>query len=206
MNTTLTQLQPINDQFNYDLDIIPHFNGSNYTVTENEPNNSSPLSVSRIWLQGILLTMIGGMGFVSNIGAIIYFSTGKRFGRHFEALMLWLAIWDNIFITCALMAYALPECLQYYKIEHSAYTAYTIPWLVPILHVAITCNILFTIAISVERYVVLCKPLLHRARVGRPSTPYIISIIIIAIIYNLSKFFELETIALDDGLKGKFLN
>ena len=202
MNTNQTGLLSINS----DLNIIQNFNESNYTVTANETNNSSSISIARIWLQGILLTVIGFMGFVGNSGSIIYFSTRKRFGRQFEALMLWLAVWDNIFITCALTAYALPEYFQYYKIEHSRYSAYTIPWLVPILQIASTCNILFTIAISLERYLVICKPLFHRARVRRTSTPYIISLIIIALIYNLSKFFELETIELDDELKGKFLN
>ena len=116
--------------------------------------------------------------------------------------MLWLAIWDNIFIACALMAYAIPEFLYYQGFENGEFSAYTIPWLVPIAQLASTCNVLFTMAISIERYFVICKPLLHRARRGRSSTTYVLSLVIVAIIYNFSKFFELETIVLDDEIDG----
>ena len=160
------------------------------------------IDVARVWIQGVLLGVIGLFGIMGNIGAVIYFSLKKNYKRTFEALMLWLAVWDNTFIICALLAYAVPEFLYYQGFESGEFSAYTIPWLVPIAQLASTCNILFTMAISIERYFVICKPLLHRARRGRSSTTYVLSLVLFAVIYNFTKFFELETIILDDKTDG----
>lgn len=180
------------------------YNSSNSTEDVNSSSDSYLVDLARIWLQGILLSVIGSLGFVGNIGAVIYFANGKKYKRTFEALMLWLAVWDNIFITCAFMLYAVPEYLFYRRIYNSEYSAYTIPWLVPIAQLASTCNVLFTMSISIERYYVICKPLLHRARGTKSSAPYVLLIISFALIYNLSKFFELETMELNEDMEGKF--
>ena len=178
-------------------------NESNFTG----PNHDTfeqlfSIDVARVWIQGVLLGVIGLFGIMGNIGAVIYFSLKKNYKRTFEALMLWLAVWDNTFIICALLAYAVPEFLYYQGFESGEFSAYTIPWLVPIAQLASTCNILFTMAISIERYFVICKPLLHRARRGRSSTTYVLSLVLFAVIYNFTKFFELETIVLDDKTDG----
>ena len=178
-------------------------NESNFTG----PNHDTfeqlfSIDEARVWIQGVLLGVIGFFGILGNIGAVIYFSLKKNYKRTFEALMLWLAVWDNTFIICALLAYAVPEFLYYQGFESGEFSAYTIPWLVPIAQLASTCNILFTMAISIERYFVICKPLLHRARRGRSSTTYVLSLVLFAVIYNFTKFFELETIVLDDKTDG----
>ena len=178
-------------------------NESNFTG----PNHDTfeqlfSIDMARVWIQGVLLGVIGLFGIMGNIGAVIYFSLKKNYKRTFEALMLWLAVWDNTFIICALLAYAVPEFLYYQGFESGEFSAYTIPWLVPIAQLASTCNILFTMAISIERYFVICKPLLHRARRGRSSTTYVLSLVLFAVIYNFTKFFELETIVLDDKTDG----
>ena len=188
-----------------DFSLFPSIaNESNFTGHDQKVfENSFSVDVARVWIQGILLGVIGVFGIVGNIGAVIYFSVKKNYKRTFEALMLWLSVWDIIFIICALMAYAVPEFLFYQGFESGEFSAYTIPWLVPIAQLASTCNILFTMAISIERYFVICKPLLHRARAhGRSSTTYILSLVTFATIYNFSKFFELETIVLDEEVDG----
>ena len=200
MNRSVTLSDLPSSMSSLPADIV---NGSNFTASShNVFEQSFSVDVARVWIQGIFLGVIGVFGLVGNIGAVIYFSLKKNYKRTFEALMLWLAIWDNIFIACALMAYAIPEFLYYQGFENGEFSAYTIPWLVPIAQLASTCNVLFTMAISIERYFVICKPLLHRARRGRSSTTYVLSLVIFAIIYNFSKFFELETIVLDDEING----
>ena len=185
---------------------VPNINEENFTDQENDHDQSYYIDIARVWLQGILLAVIGVIGFVGNVGAVIYFSVKKNYKRTFEALMLWLSVWDNIFIGCALMAYAVPEYFLYQGIDNGEFSAHTIPWLVPIAQLASTCNILFTMAISIERYFVICKPLLHRARGLRSSTGYVVFINIIALLYNFTKFFELETIVLDGNIGGKFMS
>ena len=208
MNSNIEELSSFID----DEIIIPDLENastlaiSNNTVLQSGASvDDASLDIARLWLQGFLVVIFGAFGLLGNTGSIIYFSTGRRYRRQFEALMLWLAVWDNIFIICALMGYAVPDLLYHFKID-SDFSAYTIPWLVPIMQIAITCNIFFTMAISIERYLVICKPLFHRARRSSTSKPYVISIMLFALVYNLSKFFELETIVLDDDARGKFVN
>ena len=117
--------------------------------------------------------------------------------------MACLAVCDNTFIIIAILAYAVPEYLDYTENDSTEYSAYLIPWLVPIAQVATSCNILFTIAISHERYKVICKPLKHRAAVGvKSSWRCVLQIIAFSLIYNASKFFELKTVFIDDQNEG----
>ena len=197
MNTTITTPIGNNSFSSLSQVTIPN---SNTSIVTNESKD-----VVKFWIQGILLMVVGVLGFIGNTGGMIHFSSKNLYKRKFEALMFWLALWDNVFIICAMMGYAIPEYLEFLKIEMGEYIAYVQPWLLPIVQFSITGNILFTMAISIERYFVICKPLLHRANYrDKSSVRYIISLIIFAIIYNLTKFFEWETIVIDDDIEGKF--
>ena len=143
------------------------------------------------------------VGLIGNTWGLAYFSIGRKYKRAFELFMACLAVCDNTFIIIAILAYAVPEYLDYVEIDSTEYSAYLIPWLVPIAQVATSCNILFTIAISHERYKVICTPLKHRAAGGAKSSwIYVLRIIAFSLIYNASKFFELKTVFLDDENQG----
>ena len=143
------------------------------------------------------------VGLIGNTWGLAYFSIGRKYKRAFELFMACLAVCDNTFIIIAILAYAVPEYLDYVEIDSTEYSAYLIPWLVPIAQVATSCNILFTIAISHERYKVVCTPLKHRAAGGAKSSwVYVLRIIAFSLIYNASKFFELKTVFLDDENQG----
>ena len=174
---------------------------SNTSVSMSQDND-----MAKFWIQGILLMVVGVFGFVGNIAGMIHFSSKEIYKRKFEALMFWLALWDNVFIFSATMGYSIPEGLQYFTFDTGEYFAYTVPWLLPIAQSAITCNILFTMAVSIERYFAICKPLFHRANQRyNSSARYIISIIVFSVIYNLTKFFEYETVVVSNvDTEGKF--
>ena len=143
-------------------------------------------------IQGVILPIIGMIGIIGNISPIAYFSSGRRYRRNFYAFMLWLAVCDAVIIVSACTIYALPECSTTYA--ESGIPQYLIPWVLPIVQIALTGNIYFTIAISIERYLVICRPLFHRGQHShKPSRYFVISILLFAIVYNFSKFFELET-------------
>ena len=161
----------------------------NYSVST---NGTSLLDTSNYVIQGVLLTTIGVIGVCGNIACIIYFGRVRRRRTHFEAFMLWLAVCDNVFIVTAWLAYGAPTLSKVY-VKYGI-SGYLIPWVVPIAQVATTGNIYLTIAISTERYIVICHPLFHHGR-HKAISPYryIIPIFIWALIYNASKFFELKT-------------
>ena len=179
------------------------YDEENFTEEDDLGKEHSMVDWTRIVLQGICLAIFGILGLIGNSSAMAYFSIGKKYKRAFESFMLWLAFFDNIFIIVCLLLYAIPEYLNYNEIDYTEYNAYLIPWLVPIGQVATSCNILFTIAISHERYKVVCNPLQHRARSAQFSSTHILRIIAFSLIYNSSKFFEWKTVVFDDENDGK---
>ena len=66
---------------------------------------------------------------------------------------------------------------------------YIVPWSIPILQISLTGSIYCTIAITFERYFVICRPFYRFSRSWRPST-FIIPILIISFVYNIPKFCE----------------
>ena len=189
-------------QHHFPLNVMG-YDEENFTEEVDAGKEHSMVDWTRIVLQGICLAIFGILGLIGNSSAVAYFSIGKKYKRAFESFMLWLAFFDNIFIIVCLLLYAIPEYLNYNEIDSTEYNAYLIPWLVPIGQVATSCNILFTIAISHERYKVVCNPLQHRARSAQFSSTHILRIIAFSLIYNSSKFFEWKTVVFDDENDGK---
>jgi hypothetical protein len=69
-------------------------------------------------------------------------------------------------------------------------------FLYPFSEIALCSSIYMTVAIAVERYIGLCRPLQRLS--GRPGTAkaYIIPAVLIAILLNVPKFLESETVSL----------
>ena len=168
-------------------------------------NRTSLVEISELVIQGVFLSVIGLVGLCGNFASIIHFSRRQRYRKHFEAFVLWLAVSDNVLIISAWLAFAAPVLFENY--ERDGYSGYLVPWMVPIAQVAITCNIYFTIAISIERHIVICRPFFHRGQHRHISSKtYIIPIFMFSFIYNISKFFELETFYVDSESDGNLID
>ena len=142
-------------------------------------------------IEGILSLFVGIFGLIGNLMAIIYFGTQKSRLRTFQKLLQMLAIFDLIFIVSIVIVFVIPKFYKDYD-----YTRFPLgsifcaqPFMLPLAEVGLTGSIYFTVAISIERYLVICKPFLHLSR-SVSSKYYIIPIVCFSIIFNVPHFFE----------------
>ena len=129
-------------------------------------------------------------GLCGNIAAIFDFCQPRRTQKNFYILMLHLAIFDVMYITLSIFLFILPQISDAYK--HNGPWHYLIPWGIPIGQILLTGSVYFTVAITVERYLTVCKPFYMFSRDWN-VWPIVIGIIVFAIAYNMPKFFEFTT-------------
>ena len=104
--------------------------------------------------------------------------------------MMMLATFDSFFILLVFLNLSLPSMAPQY--EKSAFYNYMIPILLPLNQIAMTGSIYSKVAITIERYLIVCHPfyvMSHRWK----AKLYILPIITFSVVYNLPKFFEIQT-------------
>ena len=127
--------------------------------------------------------------------------------------MLTLCLYDLVYLMASMMIFSLPLLWPFLVID---IFTYSIPFLLPIAHIAMTGHlsntsiitntiriisgsIYTTMAVAIERYITVCHPFF---KISHPWSPinYTIPILLFSTAYNLPKFAELEVIRIE----GKF--
>ena len=84
-------------------------------------------------------------------------------------------------------------CINKFSVVYQEHAwGYIVPWSVPILQISLTGSIYCTMAISLERYFVICRPFYRYSKNWKPSM-FILPIIIISVAYNITRFCERKT-------------
>ena len=113
------------------------------------------MDVFAFCVEGIFLLIIGILGIIGNVMAIVVFAR-HTLQKNFHALMLSLSAFDLIYITASILIFSIPQFSDNYKDSGVYY--YVLPWVLPMAQVGLTGSIYFTMAITVERYVTVCHP------------------------------------------------
>ena len=113
------------------------------------------MDVFAFCVEGIFLLIIGILGIIGNVVAIVVFAR-HTLQKNFHALMLSLSAFDLIYITASILIFSIPQFSDNYKDSGVYY--YVLPWVLPMAQVGLTGSIYFTMAITVERYVTVCHP------------------------------------------------
>ena len=151
--------------------------------------NEESKSITDIALEGVLLILIGIFGMIGNSCTIYIFATSKN-QQTFHRLMMMLAAFDNVHILFNFLIFSFPLIFPQY--EQSAFYNYLLPLLLPLNQIALTGSIYAKLAITLERYLIVCHPfyvISHRWK----AKLYIWPIVIYSVVYNLPKFFEIQT-------------
>ena len=147
-------------------------------------------------IEGVLLTAIGLFGLFGNIAAIVYFGSSKRRKQRFYDLMLTRAIVDILVIVSFIWFFSIPEFLDSTRNSHRWSV-----WLYPLLNIFCTGSIYLTVAISLERYLALCKPFYYHDNQWSIKR-YLMPIFCVSIVYNIPKIFEFEWIVFTAEING----
>ena len=149
---------------------------------------SKSMNLISLIFEGVILSIIALLGLVGNMMAISYFGNSKRRRQTFYGLMLVLATLDLLLIVSCFFLFSLPTISEKYKTR--PFYHYTILWVLPVAQMCFTGNTYLTVAVSIERYLTICRPLYHRAH-SWTAPFYFVPILAFSVLYNFPKFFEL---------------
>ena len=136
----------------------------------------------------VLIIIVGVIGVVGNCIAIIMFSRMKKKQLKFHRLMILLSCFDTIYILLSFVLFTIPASSEGYKYR---YHPHVVPVAIPIIQIALTGSVYCTTAISIERYLTVCRPFLTASH-NWSAKRYIVPILIFSLLYNIPRFFELQ--------------
>ena len=142
----------------------------------------------QIALECIAMLVVGIIGIIGNTLAIYIFSNLKK-QMKFHQLMIMIFVFDTSFIILTLMIYSFPHMSDEYKYGDTY--CHMLPIITPLQEIALTGSIYSTMAISIERYLVVCHPFYTLSN-RWSSKRYILPIIAFSVLYNIPRFYELE--------------
>ena len=141
-------------------------------------------------IEGMLILIIGVIGMFGNTMGIAMFSGLKERQLKFHRLMILLFVYDNAYILLSILVFSLPQLNEVYKVKYLKYVA---PTVLPLVHISLTGSVYSTVAISLERYLVVCKPFFTVSHKPLTTKMSVSAIVAFSIIYNIPKFLELKT-------------
>ena len=114
----------------------------------------------------------------------------------FNALITVLTVMDSILMIFLMADFTFARAFQ----MHSVVYTLLYPWFIyPLTNTLLSATILMTVVLALERYIAVCHPLFHRDLVHTHSIAkrvviYTIPVIIFALLINVPKFFETQTL------------
>ncbi|XP_059082718.1 FMRFamide receptor-like isoform X3 [Tigriopus californicus] len=158
--------------------------------------------------EGIGLFIVAIIGILANSLSITILAQ-RTMKTQISALLITLAVFDIMFLFCTFPVFTvnsankfvgyLNQCIYPEEDPWSLLTpgmAYvykvSLPFLYGFVHVSKVGSVFTTLAVSLERYFAVCKPLWIRIRRCHPAN-YIVIVTLFAFGFNITKFMEFET-------------
>ena len=147
------------------------------------------------WIGGVGVCTFAVPGMVFSFIAIFYLIT-KTSTRHntFNSLLITLFSWDIIYLLCE----TLETLRRQFHLETRIHMILIPKFTYPLLFISLSASIFMTVGVSHERYAAVKKPILHRQFMQsakfrrRKLLAYVLTVCILAVVFNLPKFFEVE--------------
>ena len=169
-----------NTMFNYTID-CPNF------TQEDEDF----LDVFSFWVEGVLQTIFAVLGIFGNIIACLII-TRKDMKNSFNFLLVSLACFDSTYLIGSILE-SVRKIFGFTSEAHIILFPYL---LYPMNQMAISGSIFMTVAIAWERYIAVHYPLDYNQAMNDSNAirkrlvKYVGPVLVLAITFNLAKFFE----------------
>ena len=136
---------------------------------------------------------VGIVGFVLNSIALLVLSTPSMRGNFFNLLLIVLAIFDNLYLSCEISE-VFRHRVRTPAYEHQYIFANII---YPVRSIFMYSSILMTMALAHERYQAMKNPANYRKRSESPNINkrlfyYLVPVLIFSTVYYLPKCFDLD--------------
>lgn len=149
------------------------------------------------WLNGVGISVVGLLGIFGNIASMKVLSD-KRMRSPTNFILIALASSDLILIVTSILLFALPTLFPFNGSAKNYFYIFRPQMSVvvyPLAMMAHTVSVYMTLLISLERYIAVCHPLKARSLCTHSRTKLcIFTIVLLSILYNLPKAFEIKLI------------
>ena len=146
------------------------------------------------WLGGVTLCCISIPGLVMNLMAIYFLSTRTSIHTTFNSLLVSPFVLDSFY----LFFETIETFRRRFQLETRIHTILLPKFLYPLTIISLSASIFMTVGVAHERYDAIKQPIVHRqsmrsAKFRRQKfMKYILTVFVLAVCFNLPKFFEVE--------------
>ncbi|XP_059096177.1 G-protein coupled receptor daf-37-like isoform X2 [Tigriopus californicus] len=151
------------------------------------------IRTSQFVIEGLGILTIGSLGLFINVFAL-YILFKKQVMRNFHLLMCSLAVYDFFHLVLDILCFALPQFSENYR---NGILLHAIPFLIPITQIMLTASCYTTVAITIERFLSIRMPFFIQKH-NIKAKVFVIPVLILAIGYNIPRFFEFTVLSLCD--------
>lgn len=149
------------------------------------------------WCEGVLFSSLGLFGLISNIASIMTLLSPDMRRQTFNQLLAVLAAYDMLYIlfNVPVHANATLETVNYWFSVSDLLSRAYVYVLYPMSAVAFCASIYMTLAVTVERYIAVCRPHQYRNISQTMSNTkrllvYIVPVTVLSFALNIPKFME----------------
>ena len=152
------------------------------------------------WTENVAQSVIGVVGITANTIAIPILISRDMFSI-FNCLLMFLAIFDNIFIICQLLE-AQRKMTNTNELDEDIFSQaheYAFAYFLYQLHsFVLVCSMYITVAVALERYQAVWKPVEYHIKTKginpwtRVILHYVLPVIVFSALLNIPKWFEIK--------------
>ena len=165
------------------------------------------LLLVKYWCEGVLFMTFGGIGLSGALATVAILSAKDLRTQLFHQLLIVLAILDILFIACSVPTYSF-DVFGWFK-GNKIYYYLTLHFLYPMTPVMLHATTFMTVALTVERYLAVCKPFLFRSLNVKNSailrlTLYVLPVTVVSLVVNIPKFLEMKVVLENNTIEADY--